>query len=201
MPVALFIIGRPTLRDALERLVPAWRVDEAERPPRVVIAPADAIAVLRMRYPAARFLAVVADAPAEAAALEAGIDDAVAVAAPDALIAARARRLRQDAAIRRIGDLSIDRIARRAWRAERALALLPREFALLDHLAAHAGRTVTRAELHIAVFGLPFHPGTNRLTVHVSRLRAALDRGFACPMLLTERGCGYRLVATGQGTG
>ncbi|MES2753317.1 MAG: winged helix-turn-helix domain-containing protein, partial [Pseudomonadota bacterium] len=36
-------------------------------------------------------------------------------------------------------------------------------------------------------------PGTNVVEVHVSRLRAELDRN-APPMLLTERGRGYRLI-------
>ena len=79
------------------------------------------------------------------------------------------------------------------------LALLPREFALLDHLARHAGRTVPREELLRAVFGLRFDPGTNVLAVHASRLRRALDHGFDVAMLVTDRGRGYRLVAAPDG--
>ena len=58
-----------------------------------------------------------------------------------------------------------------------------------------AGRCVGRAELLAAVWGLRFDPGTNVVEVHVSRLRARLDRGFAAPMLVTDKGRGYRLVA------
>jgi len=50
-----------------------------------------------------------------------------------------------------------------------------------------------------AVWGLRFHPGTNLVAAHVSRLRAKLDRGFGAPMLLTEKGIGYRLAAPGSG--
>jgi two-component system OmpR family response regulator len=46
-----------------------------------------------------------------------------------------------------------------------------------------------------AVWRLRFDPGTNVIEVHVSRLRAKLDRGFAEPMLRTEKGRGYRLTA------
>ena len=93
-----------------------------------------------------------------------------------------------------IGSLSIDRIARTAARGGRPLALLPREFALLDLLARHCNQTVARAALHEALFGLRFDPGTNVLAVHVSRLRAELERDGRTPMLLTDRGRGYRLV-------
>ena len=44
---------------------------------------------------------------------------------------------------------------------------------------------------------LRFDPGTNVVEVHVSRLRAKFDRGFATPMLVTDKGRGYRLVAPG----
>jgi len=44
------------------------------------------------------------------------------------------------------------------------------------------------------VWRLRFDPGTNVIEVHVSRLRAKLDRGFAAPMLHTEKGRGYRLT-------
>jgi two-component system OmpR family response regulator len=54
---------------------------------------------------------------------------------------------------------------------------------------------VGREELLAAVWGLRFDPGTNVVEVHVSRLRAKLDRGFAVPMLMTDKGRGYRLTA------
>ena len=93
-----------------------------------------------------------------------------------------------------VGPLTIDPLARRATRDGRALALLPREYAVLVHLARHADAVVTRADLRTAVWGRDFDPGTNVIEVHISRVRAQLDRG-AAPMLLTERGRGYRLVS------
>lgn len=135
-------------------------------------------------------------ADAVAAALDAGAADAVPRDAPVDEIAARiAARLRAAAPPLGVGELLIDRIARRVTRAGRALSLLPREYALLLHLAQHAGQPVPRADLLEAVWGLRFDPGTNVVAVHVSRLRAKLDRGFAAPMLRTEKGVGYRLAA------
>jgi two-component system OmpR family response regulator len=41
------------------------------------------------------------------------------------------------------------------------------------------------------VWNLHFDPQTNLIDVHVSRLRAALERGFDRPLLHTVRGAGY----------
>lgn len=136
--------------------------------------------------------------PAMIMALDAGADEALASSASDAMIAARlAALLRRwpPAAQLIIGDLRIDPVERRAVRAGRPIDLLPREYRLLTALAAQAGGTVSRRALFSSVWGLSFDPGTNVLEVHISRLRAKLDRGFAKPMLLTEKGRGYRLVA------
>jgi two-component system OmpR family response regulator len=129
-----------------------------------------------------------------ARALDAGADDAVRLPASPHEIAARlAARLRPRAIA--IGDLSIDSGARRVTRAGKPLDLLPREYALLLHLAQRPGRCVSRAELLAQVWRLRFDPGTNVVQVHVSRLRAKLDRGFPTPMLRTEKGRGYLLTA------
>ena len=139
---------------------------------------------------------VVDNADAVAAALDGGADDAVVHDAPPHEIAARiAARLRMTAPPIGIGELIIDRIARRVTRAGRKLTLLPREYALLLHLAQHVGQAVPRAALLEAVWGLRFDPGTNVVAVHVSRLRAKLDRDFTAPMLRTDKGVGYRLAA------
>ncbi|MFZ5748840.1 MAG: response regulator transcription factor [Pseudomonadota bacterium] len=131
-------------------------------------------------------------------ALDAGADDAVVqpVGAPEvaARVAARLRHRPPPGTSLRLGSLHIDRIARTATRDGRVLDLLPREYALLVHLAEHAGRTVGKRELLSAVWRLGFDPGTNVVEVHVSRLRAKLDPDGAPPMLHTHRRAGYRLM-------
>jgi two-component system OmpR family response regulator len=132
-------------------------------------------------------------------ALDAGADDAVIAPANAGEIAARlAARLRRAAPPLVAGPLRIDTIERRVTREGRAIPLVAREYALLLHLVRNAERPIGRAELLAAIWGLEFDPGTNVVEVHVSRLRAKLDRGFATPLLITERGRGYRLVS---GTG
>lgn len=129
-------------------------------------------------------------------ALDAGADDAVALPACAGEIAARlAARLRCQPPRIALGGLQIDPVERRVERDGRVITLLPREYALLLHLARWADRCVGREELLAAIWGLRFDPGTNVVEVHVSRLRAKLDRGFSVPMLRTDKGRGYRLTA------
>jgi two-component system OmpR family response regulator len=131
---------------------------------------------------------------AAAAWLDAGAADVVLAADPDALVAARlAALVRRHAGTIRVGDLVIDPAARRVWRDGREIRMLAREYAVLVQCARAAGRTVTRADLRRAVWGVEHDPGTNVIEVHVSRLRARLHHGFAAPILFTERGVGYRL--------
>jgi two-component system OmpR family response regulator len=90
-----------------------------------------------------------------AGALDAGADDAVALPASAGEIAARlAARMRCQAPAMILGGLRIDPVERRVQREGRTVALLPREYALLLHLARASGRCVTRVELLQAVWGL-----------------------------------------------
>jgi two-component system OmpR family response regulator len=131
------------------------------------------------------------------AALDAGASDAVAVPIdPDELAARVDIRVRRHAATPlTIGALRLDPIARSAARAGTQIALVPREFALLRYLAQRAGRFVSRHELLEQVWGLRLDPGTNVVAVHVSNLRAKLDRPFPTAMIEGRRGLGYRLNA------
>lgn len=98
-------------------------------------------------------------------------------------------------AILRAADLEMDLIARRVTRGDQAIDLLPREFALLEHLLRRKGRVQTRTMLLEAVWDLGFDPGTNVVETHVSRLRAKVDKPFDQPLIETVRGAGYRIAA------
>ncbi|MDT7529490.1 response regulator transcription factor [Sphingopyxis sp. SE2] len=91
------------------------------------------------------------------------------------------------------GELRIDLIDRRVERAGRLIRLPLREFDLLANLARVPDRPVSRDALLRAVWRIDFDPGTNRVEVHMSRLRAKVDRGFDWPMLHTVKGRGYTL--------
>ena len=95
-----------------------------------------------------------------------------------------------------IGDLEIRRLERRVYRAGKPLPLplKPKEFRLLEVLAEHAGRVVTRTMLLEQVWDYRFDPGTNVIDAQISRLRAKIDKGFDRTLLHTVRGVGYRLA-------
>jgi len=91
----------------------------------------------------------------------------------------------------RVGDLELDRLSHRVTRGQEELTLQPREFRLLEYLMKHAGQVVTRTMLLENVWDYHFDPQTNVIDVHISRLRAKIDRGFERPLLHTIRGAGY----------
>ena len=93
----------------------------------------------------------------------------------------------------RAGDLELDPRRRTVARAGEPIRLLPREFALLEYLMRHRGQVVTRTMLLENVWDYHFDPQTNVVDVHVSRLRAKVDRPYSDPLIETVRGVGYRM--------
>jgi two-component system OmpR family response regulator len=94
-----------------------------------------------------------------------------------------------------VGDLEVDLLARKVSRAGQDIDLQPREFRLLEYLMKHAGQVVTRTMLLENVWEYHFDPQTNVIDVHISRLRAKIDKSFGQPLLHTIRGAGYSLRA------
>lgn len=93
----------------------------------------------------------------------------------------------------RVGDLVLDRLAHSANRGGEEIVLQPREFRLLEYLMKNAGQVVTRTMLLENVWDYHFDPQTNVIDVHMSRLRAKIDKGQAKPLLHTVRGAGYMI--------
>jgi len=94
------------------------------------------------------------------------------------------------------GDLHMELLTRRVTREGKVLDLLPREFALLEHLLRSKGRVVTRTMLLEQVWDYRFDPHTSLIDTHISRLRKKIDEPFSQPLLHTVRGAGYRLSPT-----
>lgn len=92
-----------------------------------------------------------------------------------------------------VGDLKMDLLRRQVTRGGKDIDLQQREFLLLEYLMRHVGQVVTRTMLLEAVWGYHFDPQTNVIDVHMSRLRAKIDKDFDPPLLHTVRGAGYRL--------
>ena len=112
-----------------------------------------------------------------------------------ARIEALTRRTSQQSGdtVYRVGDLELDRLSHRMTRGGKDIPLQPREFRLLEYLMRHAGQVVTRTMLLENVWDYHFDPQTNVIDVHVSRLRAKVDKGFDSALLHTVRGAGYMI--------
>ncbi|MEM6534198.1 MAG: response regulator transcription factor [Pseudomonadota bacterium] len=150
----------------------------------------------------ALFLSALSDVDNRVEGLRAGADDYLAKPfAPEELIArveALGRRQPQDEAPvtkLTVGDLEMDLLSRRVERNGQRIDLQPREFKLLEFLMRHAGQTVTRTMLLEKVWNYHFDPQTNVIDVHISRLRAKIDKEFDRQLLQTVRGAGYCLQA------
>lgn len=92
-----------------------------------------------------------------------------------------------------VGSLRLDTTARRLTLADRPVKLTPTEFRIVHQLALTPGRTVTREQLLTEVWGPAYVEATDYLWVHLSRLRQKLRLPDQPPLIVTERGLGYRL--------
>jgi len=91
----------------------------------------------------------------------------------------------------RVGDLALDLVSRTATRSGHEIALLPREFQVLEYLVRNEGQVVPRAMLLQHVWDLHFDPTTNIIDVYVGRVRRKVDAHQAYPLIHTVRGVGY----------
>ncbi|HEY8949074.1 MAG TPA: response regulator transcription factor [Rhizomicrobium sp.] len=147
------------------------------------------------------FLSALSEVDDRVKGLKAGGDDYL--TKPYAFVELLARldalmRRRHPAAVKtrlQVGDLDLDLLTRTAKRGEVSIDLQPREFRLLEYLMRHANQVVTRTMLLESVWEYHFDPQTNVIDVHISRLRAKIDKGFETPLLHTVRGAGYMIRA------
>jgi two-component system, OmpR family, response regulator len=103
------------------------------------------------------------------------------------------RRLESRAPRIEIGDLSLDPATLGVWRAEQAIHLTAREFALLELLARHPGQVFARDRLIDALWGADFAAESNVVEVYIRSLRRKVDQGRRDGLIETVRGSGYRL--------
>lgn len=96
-----------------------------------------------------------------------------------------------------VGAVTLDLFHRDGRVGNRWLGLHPREFALFWRLAEAEGARVSRRALLADVWRLDHDPETNRIEVHVSRLRAKLASVRLSWLIATDPRGGYRLHSEG----
>jgi DNA-binding response OmpR family regulator len=136
----------------------------------------------------------------EAEALDNGADDYLSKPFSYVVLLARLRALvrrgggERPAAIT-VGDLVVDPAGLRCARGGTAVALTPKEFAVLHALARRAGEVLSKRELLAQAWDFAFEGDPSIVEVYVSALRRKIDAPFGRSSLVTVRGAGYRLEA------
>jgi two-component system OmpR family response regulator len=92
-----------------------------------------------------------------------------------------------------VADLEVDLDAREVRRAGQVIELTPKEFLVLEYLARHAGRVLSRTLITEYAWGYHFDPGTNIVDVVINHLRKKIDAPHEKKLIATVRGVGYVL--------
>jgi DNA-binding response OmpR family regulator len=93
----------------------------------------------------------------------------------------------------RVHDLEIDTAARTVKRAGKPIKLTPREYALLQFLAYHRGKVVSRSMIWDHLYDEHDENTSNVVDVYIRYLRTKVDKDFEPPLILTRWGEGYML--------
>ncbi len=81
------------------------------------------------------------------------------------------RGLTSHSTVLRVGDLEVDRLSQQVRRAGKKIDLTSKEYALLEYLAANAGRVLSRTMIIEHVWDQSFEGLTNIVDVYVRHLR------------------------------
>ena len=118
------------------------------------------------------------------------------------------RQTGEPATVIEAGPLKIDTTRKEVTREGTTIQLTAKEYALLEYMARHAGKVLSRTQLSEHVWDMNFEPTSNVVDVYIGYLRSKVDKPFEIPLIKTVRGHGYMLdvpiegrSVTGVGSG
>ena len=131
----------------------------------------------------------------EAEGLDSGADDYLTKPFSYMVLLARIRALLRRAGqsaspVVRVGNLIIDRSARKVRLGQDEVRLTAKQFSVLEQLALSAGNVVSKMEIMEHVWDFSYDGDPNIVEVYVSGLRRKLGAG----VIETVRGAGYRVI-------
>jgi DNA-binding response OmpR family regulator len=91
----------------------------------------------------------------------------------------------------KLGNVTLDTVARQVFVGEQPALFSSREIAVLEHLLRRSGRVVAKTLLEKSLYGLAQEIGSNAVEVYVHRLRRHLAEIGATVQVHTVRGVGY----------
>ncbi len=130
--------------------------------------------------------------------LDSGADDYLVKPFEIKELRARVRALLRRHSTNKAGDLTIDDLrldpaAHYAWRADKAIDLTAKEFALLEYMMRNPNRLITREMVISHLWDYDQSLGSNVVDVYIRRLRRKIDDPYDVKLIETVRGAGYRL--------
>lgn len=97
-----------------------------------------------------------------------------------------------------LADLTVDTLRRSVRRGEEEIALLPKEFSILEYMIRNQGIVLSREQLENQIWNFEYSGNSNNIDGYISRLRKKIDSGRTVRLLHTIRGAGW-VLRTSEG--
>jgi DNA-binding response OmpR family regulator len=137
--------------------------------------------------------------------LDAGADDYLVKPFAITELLARLRALsrrggERTTTVLQVADLAFDTRSLNVTRGSHTIALVAKEYAVLECLMRAPGRVLTREMIAEHVWSYTVFHASNVVDVYIRNLRRKIDDPFERKLIQTVRGVGYRLVAEDAAT-
>lgn len=99
------------------------------------------------------------------------------------------------------GDLTLDAAQRRVTRGGEEIALLPKEFSILEYLLRNKEKVLSREQIEDRIWNYEYSGNSNNVDGYMSRLRKKIDEGRDQKLIHTVKGIGWVIREPGDGKG